>query len=619
MSLTLCAVIGVILAINMVKGGEPGYLLAISEFIAIAAGAVWLFWMAARGEIRFRSSMVSLPALLFAGALFISSLLSLNSASSFKGLHEMISYMVIFFICLNLPSGTDRRRIAYLLLGVAGIQAAVAIGQAVTGTERVSGTLVYATYLVDILIIGLSLACTLILFSKKRNLVELIISGVLVALVFVALFLTRARAGLPVLAASLFVIGALKNRRVLVILTLVVLAAAVIPNPVRDRIIHAGTRDVYAMKRPSIWKQAVEITRVRPSAGVGMRNYVFYSRMTNFPVEGTVGRYGKVAKIAHNQYLHYAAVTGLAGVGTFLLFVGAVLAAGVRHARSRDPVAVGSLAAFTALLVHCIVDNALYLPLNGYAFFALGGLLCSSSLKERIFRSPPRGRVYITLLALAYGLMVGRPALSYHFYNSGLKKAANDDIGGAIRSCRRALSVSPREAVYHNALAKLYARRYDETGGMGYLYISQKRHESAVRSNPLDRVYWENFADFKYDHRMSIGEEDACNDAAKLLREAVKVDPYNPFLRRKLAAVYAEAESFDKAVRELKSVVGIEPNFHAARFMLASIYEDLGMEGKACEQYRILEAKKLEHLELKVQNEYEKRLIHFDWSSLPKM
>jgi predicted Zn-dependent protease len=215
--------------------------------------------------------------------------------------------------------------------------------------------------------------------------------------------------------------------------------------------------------------------------------------------------------------------------------------------------------------------------------------------------------------------MVVRPTVSYYFYRSGIQKAGREDVVGAIRSCRRALSISPSEAVYHNALGKLYARMYDRTGGIGYMYISHRRHESAVKANPLDRVYWEDFADFAYDHRRNIGEEEAYSDAAKLLREAVKTDPYNPFLRRKLAVVYVEGGSFDKAIRELKGVIGLEPNFHSARFMLACVYQDLGMGERAVEQYQILETNRMQHLELRVRNEYEKRLIDFDWSLLPEM
>jgi len=349
-----------------------------------------------------------------------------------------------------------------------------------------------------------------------------------------------------------------------------------------------------------------------------MWNYIYYSRMTNFPVEHAVGRYAKVAKIAHNQYLQYVATTGVAGLVTFLLFVGMVILSGARFARRRDPVGVGSLAAFVAILAHSFVDNALYLPLNGYAFFALAGILCSTSTAAKTLRMPRRTRAYVLALAVVYALVVLRPAVSISFYNSGLRKAGKSEIVGAIRPCRVALALSPSEAVYHNALAKLYAKRYDETNGVGYLFISQKRFESAVKSNPIDRVYWEDFADFIYSHRVQIGRGGAISDAVKLLQEALKVDPFNPFLRRKLASVYMEGGSYDRAARELKILLCTEPNFLLARYMLAQVYAKLGSAYEEQEQYRILRSKKLEHLEVRVQNEYEKKLLEFDWSLLPE-
>lgn len=607
----------VLFALNLVKGGEPEYILAVSELIMIVACGVWLYLMVAKGELSFRSSVANLPAILLACALFLSTLLSRNPTSSFKGLHEVFSYLLLFLICMNLPKETLKRKVAYILIGVGVLESIYAVVQTMRGLSRVSGSLVYPTYLVDTLIVGLSLAAAFVLFSRNSGLKRLAVHGPIFALLFVALFLTRARAGLIALAASLIVLGALKSKRWLAIFAGVVIVAAVVPNPIRDRILDAGKQDIYAMERPNIWKQALEITKMSPSTGVGMWNYVYYSRMTNFPVRNAVGRYAKVAKIAHNQYLQYLATTGLVGLAAFLLFVTSVLVSGSRLVKTRDPVSVGSLAAVIAFLAHSFVDNALYLPINGYAFFALAGILCSGSSNLRRFKPPRRAKIYLSALAIIYAIIVLRPAVSIGFYNNMLRKVNRNDVVGAIRSCRVALALSPNEAIYHDALGKLYAKRYDETKGVGYMFITQKRFDSAIKSNPVDKTFWEDFADFIYDQRKNYGAEEAYSNVAKLLREAVKVDPYNPFLRKKLATAYIEGGSLDKAAGELKALLGIEPNYLVARYMLAQVYGELGMNDREKKQYEALREKRFEHLETRVQNDYEKRLLEFDWSLLP--
>ncbi len=609
----LLAAIVLLLLVNCIGGGEAEYLLPLSELIVIAAGAVWIFGALGRANPSFRSSFATLPAFLLIGAFFVSTLLSPTRSASFKGLHETISYLALFFISMNLEDRA-RKRVVYVIIGISAIQAAVAAGQAIAGTERVAGTLTYPTYLVDILATGLSLTAALVLFGDVARRRKILALWPLFLLLFVALFLTRARAGLVVIAASFVVLGIFKSKRTLGVLLVVVLAASLFPNPIRDRIRSAGAHDIYAMKRPEIWKQAVEISRRRPSAGIGMRNYAYYSRMTNFPVDNAVGRYAKVAKIAHNQYLHYAAETGLAGLGAFLLVVVTVVLSGLRAAKRRDPVVLGSLAAWAALLAHSLVDNALYLPLNAYIFFALGGFLCSGSEKRRFFRPPPKARLYICIVACIYSLLVLKPGVSSIFYRSALAKAGSGDLRGAIRYCRTAVAIAPGEAVYHNAMAKLFARRYDETKSAGYFYISNTRYMSAIDLNPIDRLFWEDYADFVYEHRADIGIEKAYSDAALLLAEATKVDPYNPFLRRKLASVYVESGDEDRAERELTRILELEPNFHLARYMLAQVYASLGAEERSAEQLSVLGAKRLERLEERVQNDYEKRLVDFDWS-----
>jgi O-antigen ligase len=612
----LLAAILLLFLTSSIRGGEAEYLLSLCELIVIIAGGVWIFGMIGRANPSFRSSLATLPAFLLLGALFVSTLLSPTRSASFKGLHESVSYVVLFLISLNLE-GQTRKRVVYILIGISAMQAAVAVGQAVAGTERVAGTLTYPTYLVDLLTVGLSLAGALVLLQNGRERRRLLVLLPLSLLLFGAIFMTRARAGLVVIAASFVVLGIFKSKRTLGVLLVVLLAATLIPNPIRDRIRSAGTHDIYAMKRPEIWKQAIEISRRKPSAGVGMHNYVYYSRMTNFPVDEAVGRYAKVAKIAHNQYLQYAAETGFAGLGAFLLFVVTVLLSGLRAARSRDPVVLGSLAAWLALLAHSLVDNALYLPLNAYAFFVLGGFLCSDSEKRRAFRPPPRSRIYICVVVCMYSLLVLKPGVSAVFYRSALEKAECDDLRGAVRSCRTALAIAPGEAVYHDAMAKLFARRYDETRSPGYFYICNARFMSAIDSNPIDRLFWEDYADFTYEHRADIGIEKAYSDVALLLVQATKIDPYNPFLRRKLASVYMELGDEEKAERELVRILELEPNFHLARYMLAQVYASLGAEAKSAEQLSILGAKRLERLEERVQNDYEKRLIDFDWSLIP--
>ena len=613
----LLTTIALLFALNLVKGGEPQYILALSEFIVIVGVVVWLYSMVAKGEFTFRSSIANLPAMFLAGALFISTIFSRNPNSSFKGLHEVFSYLLLFLVCLNLPGEGPRRKVAYILIGVATIESIVAIVQWFSGMDRVSGTLVYATYLLDNLMIGISLVGGLVLFSKGFAPKLLISHLVILGMLSTGLLRTGARAGFIALPASLVVLGLLKSKRWLAILIGVVIIVAVVPNPIRDRILTAGKQDIYAMERPDMWKQGLRISMKRPSVGVGLRNYKYYSRMTNFPVQNAVGRYAKVAKVAHNQYIQYLATTGLAGLAAFLVFFASVLVSGVRFAKTKDPLIVGSLAAVIALLAHSFVDNALYLPINGYAFFALAGILCSASANTRRFKPPGRAKIYLCALAIIYAIIVLRPAVSISFYNSMAKKVKRNDVDRAIGSCKVALALSPNEAIYHNALGKLYAKRYDETKSAGDLYITQTRFESAIRSNPVDRVFWEDFADFMYEHKQNIGEKEAYSGVAKLLTEAVKVDPYNPFLRRKLAAVYIEGKSYDKAASELKKLVRVEPNYLVARFMLAQVYGTLGMTDKKEEQYQVLREKKLEHMELRVQNDYEKTLLDFDWSLLP--
>ena len=95
------------------------------------------------------------------------------------------------------------------------------------------------------------------------------------------------------------------------------------------------------------------------------------------------------------------------------------------------------------------------------------------------------------------------------------------------------------------------------------------------------------------------------------LEEAIRWDPKNPFIRRKLAYTYYAFDRLEESEEELKQIIELEPNYIEAYYLLGLVYEKKGEVESANIYYN--KAKKLKELSSKwsPQIDYEKSLIGF--------
>jgi tetratricopeptide (TPR) repeat protein len=74
------------------------------------------------------------------------------------------------------------------------------------------------------------------------------------------------------------------------------------------------------------------------------------------------------------------------------------------------------------------------------------------------------------------------------------------------------------------------------------------------------------------------------------LEQAVATDPSNPDLRHLLAAEYAQVGEYERATREFREVLTLDPAAHVARFQLGLLDLTLGDPRRALEVWGPLEA-----------------------------
>jgi len=470
--------------------------------------------------------------------------------------------------------------------------------------------------------LGLSLSLGMALFDRRNRRERFLLVGGSAILLY-AIFLTAARAALFSLVAIFLTLGSLKGRRTLLAMLLLLLLVMAIPNPITERLFAGRKLDIYALERVNIWKQSLRVGLERPLSGVGFGNFEFFSRRFNFPVEEAVGRYAKIPEMAHNQYLELFAEVGILGLVALFYCLSLLFKSLPRLLPLTSGVEKGFLAGIVAFLVHSLFDNALYLPASSMLVSLCFGFLASKTSFGEVRRYLARRAVpvlLISVLGLACLSFLLRPVLSFRLYKKCKEYAQALDYRRAIERCEQASLLSPGCAVYYDALGKLYSARFGESQALSDLWLAYRRFQSALETNPVDSKLQEDFADFLVANAEHISSEegDKALEVVRLLKRAVELDPYNPFIRGKLSSVYLELGRLEEARDELLEILELEPNFVRAYYQLGVVYGRMGdLEKSEIYLKRALSFKE-SNLKGRARSGYEEKLLEFDYRLVDK-
>jgi putative inorganic carbon (hco3(-)) transporter len=229
---------------------------------------------------------------------------------------------------------------------------------------------------IAIFLIGLAV------FAKK----PLLKCGLLViALTSVyCLELTFSRGAYAGFLIGLFVLGLIKERKILILLAIMLVVwQNIVPYAVTQRVMmtyrEGGGVDSSAKERLTVWEDALQVINEEPIFGTGFNTYAYMHRVMEFTD-------------THNYYLKVILETGLIGLLIFLWLLGAACRMSWRLFRVTTDPTLGALGCglfamwICVLVVNCFGDRWTYLQVNGFLWVLLGlaarGLYLVSQEKE---------------------------------------------------------------------------------------------------------------------------------------------------------------------------------------------------------------------------------------------
>jgi O-antigen ligase len=223
----------------------------------------------------------------------------------------------------------------------------------------------------------LPLALVLAIWGKARA--RRIAYALAIALIAPCLFLTFSRGawflGLP---AALLFLGAMRQRRTMLIAIVIIVAAFLITIPIAgtERITSLFDLSGTSLFRLSLWKSAIAMIRDHPLTGLGLDNFLYYYPQYILPealAEPNLSH-------PHNILLDFWTRLGIGGVVAIIGFLAVSFRLGVRLYRclpegNQRALILGLLASMVDFLAHGLVDSSYFVVELALIFALTLGLI----------------------------------------------------------------------------------------------------------------------------------------------------------------------------------------------------------------------------------------------------
>jgi putative inorganic carbon (HCO3(-)) transporter len=244
-------------------------------------------------------------------------------------------------------------------------------------SKRVTGPLAYGSNQLAAFLAQFAMFFWGFAVFTKRFKYKLVLYPLVGMTVLTAMY-TFSRASYIALIFSVFVLGLLKDRKLLVILGVFLLTwQTIVPTAVTERVSMTkdqnGQLEASAQERVDLWQQSQEMFLSSPVVGTGFATFQFGTHTDNL-------------KDTHNWFVKVLVETGIIG-GIFVLFMLAnMLISGFRLFRkAEDPMYRGLGLGYFIACCSCIVANFFgdrwtYVEINGLLWILTGAVLRANAL-----------------------------------------------------------------------------------------------------------------------------------------------------------------------------------------------------------------------------------------------
>ena len=603
------------------------------RWVMIGAVVVWLIDRLKAGSLHLLGNSIGPPAVTFLAWAGLSLLWSPYKTASAQWFLTLLLYGAVFLMARqSLTLEEHRRTFVWVLLTMGAMEGVLGLVQFLwLGAERATGTFFnpnfFAAYEGAVLVLSLGL-----LFFTAPGIHGpscRVLVGTTSAIAAAAFVTAQSRGALVALLAVLLLMGAFRfGKVVMAVLVIAVIVGAVVPNPLRQRIVDVSSHDPYAYTRLDIWKNSLNRSLDHP-LGLGLAMYKYGSFQDRFPIEANIVHYRKRAESAHNEYLQLLNELGIVGMGLFLLMIGIwgreALGSWLAQRTSHESgLFIGCAGVVLFLLLHAGMDSVFHEPALVIVLLASAALvhrLCETAHPSWLrWRGVPflygRGRL---ACVVAGGLVLStlslQPAAAWYAHELGKQEASQGRYQGAMEWYERAATIDPGTTGYHDSIARTAVELFHETDDPQWLIYAGEEESIARELNRLDARFpyrlgtiYALMADrpeFRQQKTALLAK------ASTFYAQAIDADPYSPFNYFELAQLYLADGRTDSAIDLLQTATRYEPNYLPGRALLAELGLKQGRPGEYRQELQNLKTLQSTY-ESQAVDELDRQFLHVD-------
>lgn len=588
-------------------------------------------------KVIFRRTIFDIPLLLFLGSQFISTLTSIDLRTSLFGYYSRfhggflssLCYSLLFWAFVaNMDKEKTKKAIRFLLysgvlVSIYAVLQHFGIDKNVWVQDvqnRVFSTLGQPNWLAAWLLGLLPLTWAFVL-KGKRSLKKYLAISLLFTL---AIAYTKSRSGLLGLAVALPTFWGLiyfftvkkkltkplkKKFLILNLLTLVLIFVGGTPwSPSLEKlgekkeevkiegpVLETGGTESGKIRK-IVWQGAIDIFRHYPLTGTGPETFAFAYYQYR-PIEhNLVSEWDFLYNKAHNESLNILATTGILGLATYLYFIYILISFLIKKVKEDPSVFYPAfLASYAGLLITNFFGFSVVA--TSILFFLFPALAIVLGTGGRV-SLPSERKLEVKEKVLAYGiLLLGLYlllAVARYWYADFLFAKAKgfndvDDPVKARNELVRAISISPREAIFWDELAQsdtliaVALNEADETKkAEEFAQIAIDESQTAVALSPKNVNLKRSRANIFL--KLAALNPAYLEKARDTLLETLILAPTDAKLYYNLGLTYARLGDMDNAVKLLEKAILFKANYKEARLAYALILIDLGDRARAREQ-----------------------------------
>jgi len=372
-----------------------------------------------------------------------------------------------------------------------------------------------------------------------------------------------------------------------------------------------------------VWRGAIKVWQRYPWLGAGPETFA-YSYYLDRPLEhNLVSEWDFLYNKAHNEWLNLLANTGVIGLITYLILMGATFILAGRilclYWKKNNQVSIAQtnlVLGISAGLIGFNITNLLgfstvMVSVLWVSFMiGLSSLFETVSLKKsnhKLTNSHPSKQSHhhkldliriITLIWLAFVtlyflLNIVRIWQADYYFNKGQANLSRNKYAQAIQYLQKAVLFSSKEALFFDELADAYAKtavqlylKNELEFVPDYTNLALAATFSATELNPHNINFYKTQSSIF--SQLAVIDDQYLQQAKEALIIAQAKAPTDPKLLFQQGLIELAMDSQDEAIASILTAIKMKPNYHQARYRLGLIYEAAGQCPEALEQYQFI-------------------------------